>query len=214
MLQSNQIVIHMRYALLATIKQHILLICTVLIVTACAHSVRGVYSAHRVILDDNIGYVLQPIPENLINTGMQALFQVKQQGLEKQFLMQIEMTSSRLLISAMTIEGLSLFTLDWQMDSGQLSIDKNIAIEPLRLLAELQFVLWPRSEVALGLEQASIATTRVNTREISIAGDILYKISHNGNITHLINIKQDYTLIIKELARWNISVENISAVEE
>lgn len=201
----------MRYSLLATIKQGILLICTVLIVTACAHSV---HNAHRVMLDDNIGYVLQPIPENLINTGIQALFQVKQQGLEKQFLMQIEMTSSSLLISGMTVEGLSLFTLDWQIDSGQLSLDKNIAIEPLRILAELQFVLWPISEIALGLEQASIATTKVNTREISIAGDILYKINHNENITHLINIKQDYTLIIKELERWNIPVANIPTVEE
>ena len=139
----------------ARIKQSVLLLCVVLFVSACA--TRAV-NIHRVILDDNIGYVLQPIPETLLPTGIQALFtvkqlKVKQQGKENQFLMQVEMTQSHLLISGMTVEGLSLFTLDWHTKLGTLTYDKKIAIEPLRILAELQLVLWPLADISQGLER-------------------------------------------------------------
>jgi len=92
------------------IKPSLLLLCASFIISACATRAINI---HRVLLDDHIGYVLQPIPENLMNTGIQAFFKVKQQGKENQFLIQVEMSQSHLLVSGMTVEGLSLFTLDW-----------------------------------------------------------------------------------------------------
>jgi len=156
------------------------------------------------MLDDNIGYVLQPIPEHLINTGIQALFSVKQQGKDKQFLMQVEMTSSHLLLSAITVEGLSLFNLDWHTQLGTLTYDKKIAIEPLRVLAELQLVLWPVIDIAQGLERASIKVVVDNYREISSEKGVVYQIKKQDNISHMTNVQQKYVLVIEELERWQL----------
>ena len=189
---------------LAIIKQgraSILLLSAMLVVSACATRIDNV---HRVMLDDNIGYVLQPIPENLINTGIQALFSIKQQGNEKQFLIQVEMTQSQILISAMTVEGLSLFNLDWHTQLGILSYDKKIAIEPLRVLAELQLVLWPVIDIAQGLERASIKVVVDNYREISSEKGVVYQIKKQDNISHMTNVQQKYVLVIEELERWQL----------
>ncbi|PCH94981.1 MAG: hypothetical protein COB83_10085 [Gammaproteobacteria bacterium] len=193
---------------LAIIKQgraSILLLSAMLVVSACATRIDNV---HRVMLDDNIGYVLQPIPENLINTGIQALFSIKQQGNEKQFLIQVEMTQSQILISAMTVEGLSLFNLDWHTQLGILSYDKKIAIEPLRVLAELQLVLWPVIDITQGLEQAKIKIVTDNYREINSEDDLIYQIKQQGSISYMTNVQQNYLLVIEELERWQLLEEN------
>ena len=194
------------------IKPRLILLCSVLIISACATRVDNV---HRIELDDNIAYVLQPIPENLINTGIQALFtvkqlKVKQHATEKQFLMQVEMTQSHLLASGMTIEGLSLFTLDWNTKLNTLSYDKKIAIEPLRVLAELQLVLWPIADISQGLEQAKMTVITKNHREISSANEVVYQIKQQANISHLVNLKQNYSITIEELERWQLSQESTS----
>ncbi len=190
---------------LAKINQYLLLLCTVVIISACATRVDNV---HRVILDNGITYVLQPIPNKLINTGIQALFTVKQQGKKNQFLMQVEMTQSQLLISGMTVEGLSLFTFDWQTQLGTLNYDKKIAIEPLRVLAELQLVLWPLADIAQGLEGAEMKVITKRHREISSAQGIIYQIKQQANISHLINLKQHYSITIAELERWQLTKES------
>jgi len=193
-----------------------------LIISACATRVDNV---HRIELDDNIAYVLQPIPENLINTGIQALFtlnqrkvnqrkvnqlKVKQHATEKQFLMQVEMTQSHLLASGMTIEGLSLFTLDWNTKLNTLSYDKKIAIEPLRVLAELQLVLWPIADISQGLEQAKMTVITKNHREISSANEVVYQVKQQANISHLVNLKQNYSITVEELDRWQLSEQSYS----
>lgn len=188
--------------MLVTITQHILLLATVLMMSACATRVDNV---HRVMLDDDIVYVLQPIPKNLINTGMLAQFTVKQQGQENQFLMQVEMTQSQLLISGMTVEGLSLFSLDWHTKSGTLSYNKKITIEPLRVLAELQFVLWPLAEISQGLEGAEIKNITKTHREISSTKGLIYQLEQQASVNHLINLKQHYSITIKELERWQLA---------
>lgn len=160
------------------------------------------------MLDEDISYVLQPIPENLVNTGIQSLFTVKQQGKENQFLMQVEMTQSRLLVSGMTVEGLSLFTLEWHTILGALSYDKKIAIEPLRILAELQLVLWPLAEISQGLERGKLKVITQSHREIKSANEIVYQIKQQANISHLVNLKQHYSIAIEELERWQLSAEN------
>lgn len=202
------------------IKSRLLLLCSVFIISACATRMDNV---HRIMLDDNIAYVLQPIPENLINTGIQALFtlnqfkekplkvkqlNVNQQNTEKQFLMQVEMTQSHLLVSGMTIEGLSLFTLDWNTELNTLSFDKKIAIEPLRVLAELQLVLWPLADISQGLEQAKMTVITKNHRDISSTNEIVYQIKQQANISHLVNLKQHYSIVIEELERWQLSAEH------
>lgn len=194
--------------MLTIIKQSrvgVLLLSAMLIVSACATRIDNV---HRVMLDDNIGYVLQPIPEHLINTGIQALFSVKQQGKDKQFLMQVEMTSSHLLLSAITVEGLSLFNLDWHTQLGTLTYDKKIAIEPLRVLAELQLVLWPVIDITQGLEQAKIKIVTDNYREINSEDDLIYQIKQQGSISYMTNVQQNYLLVIEELERWQLLEEN------
>jgi len=192
------------------IKSYFLLVCATFILNACATRALNI---HRVLLDDNIGYVLQPIPENLMNTGIQALFTVKQlklkhQGKENQFVVQVEMTQSHLLVSGMTVEGISLFTLDWHTKLGTLSYDKKIAIEPLRVLAELQLVLWPLDDVAQGLERAKMNPITETYREISSANEVIYQIKQQSNASHLINLKKNYSIEIEELDRWQLSVEN------
>lgn len=191
----------------ARVKKNILLLCAVFIVSACATRVDN---AHRIMLDDNITYVLQPIPENLINTGIQALFtvkqlKIKQQGKENQFLMQVEMTQSHLLISGMTVEGLSLFSLDWNTALNTLSYDNKIAIEPLRILAELQLVLWPLTDISQGLEHAKMKLITENYREISSVNNLVYQIKQQANISRLINLKQNYSIAIEELDRWQLT---------
>jgi len=196
-------------ALLTRFKRDILLLLMVFIISGCTVRVDDV---HRIMLDDNIAYVLQPIPEKLMNTGIQALFTVKQlkdkqQGKEKQFLMQVEMTQSHLLVSGMTVEGLSLFTLDWNTELNTLNFDKKIAIEPLRILAELQLVLWPLANILNGLEQAKMTVISINHREISSLNEVIYQINQQDNISRLVNLKRNYSLEIEELERWPLSGE-------
>ena len=205
--------------LLAKVSQYILLVCAALMVSGCAVHIDNV---HRVNLDDDIAYILQPIPETLVNTGIQAVFtlkqqrtqqekpQDKQQGKESQFMIQVEMTSSRLLVSGFTIEGLSLFSLDWHTELGTLVYDKKIAIDPLRVLAELQLVLWPSSDVAIGLEQGTLKVLSENYREISTKNSVIYQIKQQGNISQLINVKAGYSIEIKELDRWSLSDEKLN----
>lgn len=199
--------------LFAKVNQYILLVCAALMVSGCAMHMDNV---HRVNLDDDIAYILQPIPETLVNTGIQAVFtlkqqkkqekpQGKQQGKESQFMIQVEMTSCRLLVSGFTIEGLSLFSLDWHTELGTLVYDKKIAIDPLRVLAELQLVLWPSSDVTQGLEQGTLKVLSVNYREISSNNDVIYQIKQQDNISQLVNVKAGYSIEIKELDRWSLS---------
>ena len=192
--------------LFAKVNQYILLVCAALMVSGCAMHMDNV---HRVNLDDDIAYILQPIPETLANTGIQAVFtlkqQGKQQGKESQFMIQVEMTSSRLLVSGFTIEGLSLFSLDWHTELGTLVYDKKIAIDPLRVLAELQLVLWPSSDVTQGLEQGTLKVLSVNYRKISSNNDVIYQIKQQDNISQLVNVKAGYSIEIKELDRWSLS---------
>ena len=200
--------------LFAKVNQYILLVCVALMVSGCAVRMDNV---HRVSLDDDITYILQPIPETLTNTGIQALFSIKQQekqqgsqqGKENQFMIQVEMTASRLLVSAYTVEGFSLFTLDWHTDVGTLVYDKKIAIDPLRVLAELQLVLWPSSDVAQGLEQGQLKVLSVTYREISSSNDVIYQIKQQDNISQLINVKADYSIVIEELERWSLLDEKL-----
>ena len=195
--------------LFAKVNQYILLVCVALMVSGCAVRMDNV---HRVSLDDDITYILQPIPETLTNTGIQALFNIKQgsqQGKENQFMIQVEMTTSRLLVSAYTVEGFSLFTLDWHTDVGTLVYDKKIAIDPLRVLAELQLVLWPSSDVAQGLEQGQLKVLSVTYREISSNNDVIYQIKQQDNISQLTNVKADYSIVIEELDRWSLLDEKL-----
>ena len=195
--------------LFAKVNQYILLVCVALMVSGCAVRMDNV---HRVSLDDDITYILQPIPETLTNTGIQALFNIKQgsqQGKAKQFMIQVEMTTSRLLVSAYTVEGFSLFTLDWHTDVGTLVYDKKIAIDPLRVLAELQLVLWPSSDVAQGLEQGQLKVLSVTYREISSNNDVIYQIKQQDNISQLTNVKADYSIVIEELDRWSLLDEKL-----
>ena len=195
--------------LFAKVNQYILLVCVALMVSGCAVRMDNV---HRVSLDDDITYILQPIPETLTNTGIQALFNIKQgsqQGKENQFMIQVEMTTSRLLVSAYTVEGFSLFTLDWHTDVGTLVYDKKIAIDPLRVLAELQLVLWPSSDVAQGLEQGQLKVLSVTYREISSNNDVIYQIKQQDNISQLTNVKADYSIVIEELERWSLLDEKL-----
>jgi len=194
---------------LARMKQSVLLLCVVFMVTACATRMNNV---HRITLDEHINYVLQPIPENLLNTGIQALFTVKQlkakqKDKENQFLIQVEMTRSHLLISGMTLEGLSLFTLDWHTELGTLNYDNKIAIEPLRILAELQLVLWPITDISEGLESGKLNVITQNHREISSVNGVVYQIKQQANTSHLVNLKQHYSIAIEELERWQLSAE-------
>ena len=191
--------------LFAKVNQYILLVCAALMVSGCAMNMDNV---HRVNLDDDIAYILQPIPETLVNTGIQAVFtlkqqkkqekpQGKQQGKESQFMIQVEMTSCRLLVSG--------FSLDWHTELGTLVYDKKIAIDPLRVLAELQLVLWPSSDVTQGLEQGTLKVLSVNYREISSNNDVIYQIKQQDNISQLVNVKAGYSIEIKELDRWSLS---------
>ncbi|MCJ8295335.1 MAG: DUF3261 domain-containing protein [Colwellia sp.] len=195
--------------LFAKVNQYILLVCAALMVSGCAMHMDNV---HRVNLDDDIAYILQPIPETLVNTGIQAVFTLKQQkkqGKESQFMIQVEMTSSRLLVSGFTIEGLSLFSLDWHTELGTLVYDKKIAIDPLRVLAELQLVLWPSSDVTQGLAQGTLKVLSVNYREISSNNDVIYQIKQQDNISRLVNVKAGYSIVIEELERWSLSDEKL-----
>jgi hypothetical protein len=160
-----------------------------------------VSNVHRIQLDDNITYILQPIPEGLLNTSILASFTVKQQGKENQFLMQVEMTASRLLISCMTVEGLSLFSLDWHMELGTLDYDKKITIEPQRVLAELQLALWPAASIYQGLENGKLIVEAHNMREISAQGEIIYQIKIHGKNSELVNLKHNYSIVVEELER-------------
>ncbi|RHW75798.1 DUF3261 domain-containing protein [Colwellia sp. RSH04] len=188
---------------LKQMKRGILLLCTLAFISACVSQLNNV---HQVQLDDNITYVLQPIPEELINTGILASFSVNQQGKEEQLLMQVEMSPSRLLISGMTVEGLSLFSLDWHTSLGTLNIDKKIVIEPLRILAELQLALWPSTSISQGLAQGQLHV-KENKREITAAGEVIYQITVNENNSELINLKQNYTIAVDEIERWLLTTE-------
>jgi hypothetical protein len=195
---------NVRKPVLVNVKKHILLLCVAFILSSCATRIDSV---PRIMLSDDIGYVLQPIPESLINTGIQALFTVKQQNTEKQFLIQVEMAQSHILVSGMTVEGLSLFTLDWHTQSNTLDFDNKMAIDPLRVLAELQLVLWPVADISQGLEQAKVTLIAENQREISSLNEVVYQINEQGSISTLVNIKQSYSLVIEELDRWQLSEE-------
>jgi len=193
-------------SLLRTLLTSTVLIFSVLLLSSCATHLDNV---HRIQLDDNIVYMLQPIPKILLNTGILASFTVKQQGKENQFLMQVEMTQSRLLISGMTVEGLSLFSLDWHTELGTLNYDKKIAIEPQRVLAELQLALWPMMSISQGLAKGKLKVDKNNRREISALGEIVYQINMHEKSSELINFKQNYSIVVEEIERWKLTNEQV-----
>ena len=92
---------------------------------------------------------------------------------------------------------------------GTLVYDKKIAIDPLRVLAELQLVLWPSSDVAQGLEQGQLKVLSVTYREISSNNDVIYQIKQQDNISQLTNVKADYSIVIEELDRWSLLDEKL-----
>lgn len=198
--------IKQRRAMLRTLLTSNVLIFSVLLLSSCATHLDNV---HQIQLDDNIVYLLQPIPKVLLNTGILASFTVKQEGKENQFLMQVEMTQSRLLISGMTVEGLSLFSLDWHTELGTLNYDKKIAIEPQRALAELQLVLWPVMSISQGLAKGKLKVDKNNRREIKALGGIVYQINMHEKSSELINFKQNYSIVIEELERWKLTNEQV-----
>lgn len=199
-------IVLLRTLLTSTVLLCTLLICTVTVITSCATHVDNV---HRIQLDENIVYVLQPIPDSLLNTSILASFTVKQQGKENQFLMQVEMTASRLLISGMTVEGLSLFSLDWHMKLGTLDYDKKIAIEPQRVLAELQLALWPVTSIYQGFENGKLTVEKHNMREISAQGEVIYQIKIHGKNSQLVNLKHNYSIVVEELERWTLPEQQV-----
>lgn len=201
--QSNVL---LKTLLARTLHKVIVLICTVTMITSCATHVDNV---HRIKLADSVTYVLQPIPDSLLNTSILASFTVKQQGKENQFLMQVEMTASRLLISGMTVEGLSLFSLDWHTKLGTLDYDKKISIDPQRVLAELQLVLWPAAIVSQGLADGKLAVDKHNMREISALGEVIYQIKIHGKSSQLVNLKHNYSIVVEELERWTLPEQQV-----
>jgi len=199
-------IVLLRTLLTSTVLLCTLLICTVTMITSCATHVDNV---HRIQLNENIVYVLQSIPDSLLNTSILASFTVKQQGKENQFLMQVEMTASRLLISGMTVEGLSLFSLDWHTELGTLDYDKKIAIEPQRVLAELQLALWPVTSIYQGLENGKLTVDKHNIREISAQGEVIYQIKIHGTNSQLVNLKHNYSIVVEELERWTLPEQQV-----
>ncbi len=188
---------------LKLMTRNILLLCTIAFITSCASQQNNV---HRVQLDDNITYVLQPVPDVLINTGILASVTVKRLGEEHQHLIQVEMSPSRILISGMTIEGVSLFSLDWHTELEQLNIDKKITTDPQRILAELQLALWPTSSIYQGLEQGQL-NVKENNRELTALGEVIYQINTKEKHSQLINLKQNYSIAVQELERWVLTTE-------
>ncbi len=188
---------------LKLMTRNILLLCTIAFITSCASQQNNV---HRVQLDDNITYVLQPVPDVLINTGILASVTVKRLGEEHQHLIQVEMSPSRILISGMTIEGVSLFSLDWHTELEQLNIDKKITTDPQRILAELQLALWPTSSLYQGLEQGQL-NVKENNRELTALGEVIYQINTKEKHSQLINLKQNYSIAVQELERWVLTTE-------
>jgi hypothetical protein len=159
-----------------------------------------------VILSESIHYRLQPIPKILTHTGIQALFKVqKKNSEEKSFLIHLEMNESHLLISAMTLEGFSLFSLDWNILLGTLNHDNKTGINPLRVLAELQLVLWPLKSVLQGLNQGILTNSITNERFIHADKTLIYHIKQHDTLYSLYHHQQDYSIKIKELERWKLN---------
>jgi len=193
--------IQIKQFILSYFARYFLLLCCLLLVTSCTNQ-RII--ALKLPLAGNAYYLLQPIPASLNNRGLQATFTISHQNKEQELLVQAEFNQSRMVVSGMTLEGLTLFTISWQDSSNIIDFESKIDIEPLRMLAEMQFSLWPIADVANGLKNALIKELSGNTKEISVNDVILYQLSQDNNLTHIINNQQHYQLIINELARWKI----------
>jgi hypothetical protein len=177
---------------------------------------------NAVALSNTVNYQLQPVPELLVNKGIQALLEIKHNKSDEQVLIQVEMTSDNILVSGMTVEGFSLFNIEWQVNTNLAVVDKVISIDPLRILAELQLSLWPVDVINQGLSSALIINTQglkqtahTKQRTVLQGKTVLYTITQNNNVMILLNKQQDYALTIKELARWELSeIDNISPEKE
>lgn len=187
------------------VRYYLALLLALFLLNACAAQSLMV---HKVMLADTLNYSLQPIPKELANTGILALFTLQQQGTKHEFLLQVEITPQQMLMSGMTVEGLSLFNLAWEPDSSSLDYDHKIAIEPRRVLAELQLMLWPSAAIITGLAPAKLTITAENNRAISTASGTIYVINQQGNSTQLKNLKQGYAITVKELERWSLAEAN------
>ena len=75
------------------------------------------------------------------------------------------------------------------------------------MLAELQLVLWPNSDVTQGLAQGTLKVLSENYREISSDTGVIYQIKQQDNISELVNVKAGYSIVIEELERWSLSDE-------
>jgi hypothetical protein len=115
---------------------------------------------NAVALSDTVSYQLQPVPELFVNKGIQALLEINHNKSDEQVLLQVEMTSDNILVSGMTVEGFSLFNIEWQVNTNRAVVDKVISIDPLRILAELQLSLWPLDVINQGLSSALIINTK------------------------------------------------------
>ena len=164
-------------------------------------------------LTPTLNYRLQAVPSALVNKGIQSLFTIEHEQSDKKILIQVEMTANNILVSGMTLEGFSLFTIDWNEQTNSVVIDNFISIDPLRILAELQLSLWPVRTVNQGLSSAvmtSSAMLGIADIERKIIQDsvVLYSIKQVNKITTLNNKQQDYSLKIEELDRWTLSTKH------
>jgi hypothetical protein len=190
-----------------------MLIISLILLSACASQQ---INNTKTDLTDKAFYLLQPVPQALENTGIQAIFNVKHKGENQQLIIQVEFTQENMIASGVTIEGLSLFSVNWHTKSNIIDFESKIELSPLTMLAQLQFALWPITSVNNGLHGAMMheivhqdkqkehKQSAVNEKTITTNDQLLYRLSQQSKKTIIINEQKNYQLHITELERWKI----------
>lgn len=189
--------------IIKTVRAFLPLFGLLLLINGCAIPVK---INKAVSLTAGIEYELQPVPDELINTGNTALLTIKRDQKEHQLLVQMEISDQTLIMAGSSVEGLSLFLLKWTFDEEEIEVKKYlpISLEPLRVLAELQLTRWPLPSIKSGLTGAILIDNVSRSRKLLVEDQLVYQIDFNNNSIILQNLEAPYTLSIKQLEQWKL----------
>lgn len=163
-------------------------------------------SFNTVPLSSGLVYRIQPIPEQLKQKGQLVHMRIDAKEKSRELLVQSEIYTDSIIMTGMTIEGISLFSIEWNYLNSRYDFNKTLPIdvEPRRFLAEYQLSNWSESAINTGLINGSYAVVQDNSWVIKNGNKVAYRIERGSKGAAISNIEAGYKIYIKLIQQWSL----------
>jgi hypothetical protein len=160
----------------------------------------SVHSPQRVSLDESVSYQLQTVPSNWPIQSPLQLITITREDKQQSLLLQSELQGEQLNIVALTVQGMSVFSMSLFKD-GSYTLEKHIPglnLYPSHMLADMQLASWPIKSIKNGLEGAVLKNEKTRRVVADEKGQLIV-ISFSDNKTTLTHLRRHYTITIEEI---------------